>query len=202
MMVPAFVTPSFHRWLTRSIGVEPGSAVLGLAEQFLPAHGAFANRRTVWMSRFSSCAAAARDSPRARHSCTAAYPRPGAVGQPAGALGRGGGCGHERGRGRGRRFSGPAWAGAAAARRQWWCAATVFPAASHRFFHRWNLSATWIAWRALQSRVPSAYAPARSRHTTPDLRVLADPRGQRAGLAVRQHVHRPVAVHIDQDRVV
>lgn len=31
------------------------------------------------------------------------------------------------------------------ARRHPWWAATVLPAASHRFFHRWNRSATWIA---------------------------------------------------------
>ena len=60
--------------------------------------------------------------------------------------------------------AGPAWA--AAARRQWWWAATVFSAASHRFFHRWNRSATWIACGA-PVRMPSAYAPALSLHTVP-----------------------------------
>jgi hypothetical protein len=40
--------------------------------------------------------------------------------------------------------TGSTWA-TAAARRQWRRAATVFPAASHRFFHKWNRSATWIA---------------------------------------------------------
>jgi hypothetical protein len=35
-----------------------------------------------------------------------------------------------------------------------------------------------------------------------DLGVPAQPCGQRAGLAVGQHVHRLVAAHVDQDRVV
>src|SRR6266498_4101183 len=48
----------------------------------------------------------------------------------------------------------------------------------------------------------SAYAPARSRQITFVPGVFAQPGGQRVGLSISQHVHRPMGGHVDQDRAV
>jgi hypothetical protein len=70
-MVPALVTPSFQRWFTRYVRIEPGGLVLGLAEWFLHSRGVRepAHRLDVEVQLGET---AASESPQARNSCTAA----------------------------------------------------------------------------------------------------------------------------------
>jgi hypothetical protein len=176
------------------IRVELGSAVLGFTEQFLGAGGVRepAHRLDVEVQLLRGRGAGEPAGEAFLHLGVAGA---GALGQPVGSPGRGGGPGRRRGRLRdsGLGLGGGAKAVVVRGDGLLRCLAQVLPQVEPvgDLDRLRGSGADAVGVRA--GPVPADRV---------DLGVPAQPGGERAGLAVGQHVYRPVTVHVDQDGVV